>query len=60
MKKRVFYQAFKRESASLVVDKGYSIKAACTAVGVSEVLCANGLGNYERSMAARRPLAVKR
>ena len=36
MKKRVFSQEFKRESASLVVDKGYSITEACTAVGVSD------------------------
>ena len=36
MKKRLFSQEFKRESASLVVDKGYSITEACTAVGVSD------------------------
>lgn len=36
MKKRLFSQEFKRESASLVVDKGYSVTEACTAVGVSD------------------------
>ncbi|MBX2807800.1 MAG: transposase [Cellvibrionaceae bacterium] len=36
MKKRVFSQEFKRESASLVVDKGYSTSEACQAVGVSD------------------------
>jgi len=36
MKKRVFSPEFKKESASLVVDKQYSITDACTAVGVSD------------------------
>ena len=36
MKKRLFSQEFKRESASLVVDKGYRITEACTAVGVRD------------------------
>ena len=36
MKKRAFSQAFKRESARLVVDKGYSTSEACQAVGVSD------------------------
>ena len=36
MSKRNFSQEFKRESASLVVDKGYSTMEACRTVGVSE------------------------
>ena len=36
MKKRTFPIEFKIESASLVVDKGYSISEACKAVGVSD------------------------
>ena len=36
MKKRVFSPEFKRESASLVIDKQYSITDACKAVGVSD------------------------
>ena len=36
MKKRTFPIEFKIESASLVVDKGYSISEACQAVGVSD------------------------
>ena len=36
MKKRTFSQEFKRESASLVVDKNYTISEACQAVGVSD------------------------
>ena len=36
MKKRTFSQDFKVESASLVLDKGYSITEARKAVGVSE------------------------
>ena len=35
MKKRTFPIEFKIESASLVVDKGYSTSEACKAVGVS-------------------------
>ena len=36
MKKRTFPIEFKIESASLVVDKGYSTSEACKAVGVSD------------------------
>lgn len=36
MKKRTFPIEFKIESASLVVDKGYSVSEACQAVGVSD------------------------
>ena len=36
MKKRTFSTDFKIDSASLVVDKGYSIREAYEAVGVSE------------------------
>jgi transposase len=36
MKKRTFTQEFKTESASLVVDQGYSTSEACQAVGVSD------------------------
>ena len=36
MKKRTFPIEFKVESASLVVDKGYSTSEACKAVGVSD------------------------
>jgi transposase len=36
MKKRAFTQEFKTESASLVIDKGYSTSEACQAVGVSD------------------------
>ena len=36
MKKRTFPIEFKMESASLVVDKGYSVTEACEAVGVSD------------------------
>lgn len=36
MKKRTFSPEFKQESASLVVDKGYTIKEAYEAVGTSE------------------------
>ena len=36
MKKRTFPIEFKMESASLVVDKGYSVTEACKAVGVSD------------------------
>ena len=35
MTRRTFSQAFKIDSASLVVDKGYSIKEASQAVGIS-------------------------
>ena len=35
MPKRVFSIEFKKESASLVVDKNYAIREACEAVGVS-------------------------
>lgn len=36
MKKRTFTREFKLESASLVLDQGYSINDACKAVGVSD------------------------
>ena len=36
MNKRTFPQEFKIESASLVLDKGYSVSEARQAVGVSE------------------------
>jgi transposase len=36
MKKRKFSVEFKRESASLIVDKHYRMKEACDAVGVGE------------------------
>ena len=34
-KRRLFSPEFKEETASLVLDKGYSLKEACEAVGVS-------------------------
>ena len=36
MNRRVFSEAFKAESASLVLDQGYSVGQACKAVGVGE------------------------
>ena len=36
MSRRSFSSEFKIESASLVLDKGYSISEACKAVGVGE------------------------
>ena len=36
MKKRIFSLEFKRESASLVVDKHHTVREACEAVGASE------------------------
>lgn len=36
MSRRQFSQAFKAESASLVLDQDYSIAEACQAVGVGE------------------------
>lgn len=36
MTKPTFPQEFKKESAGLVVDKGYSVTEACQAVGVSD------------------------
>ena len=34
MSRRSFSAEFKRESAGLVLDQGYSVQEACTAVGV--------------------------
>ena len=36
MSRRSFSSEFKAESASLVLDQGYSVTEACTAVGVGE------------------------
>lgn len=36
MSRRQFSQEFKHESASLVLDQGYSVAQACEAVDVSE------------------------
>ncbi len=50
MKKKMFSREFKRESASLVVDKSYTIKEACEAVGVGE----SGMRKWVKQLRAER------
>ena len=50
MKKRTFPIEFKIESASLVVDKGYSTSEACKAVGVSD----SAMGKWVKQLKEER------
>lgn len=59
MKKRTFPLEFKRESASLVVDKGYSISEACKAVGVSDSAMRKWVKQFKEERGGLTPLGSK-
>ena len=59
MKKRVFSQEFKRESAILVVDKDYSITEACTAVGVSHSAMRKWVKQLREERSGTTPIGSK-
>ena len=59
MKKRLFSQEFKRESASLVVDKGYSITEACTAVGVRDSAMRKWVSQLREERGGTTPIGSK-
>ena len=59
MKKRLFSQEFKRESASLVVDKGYSMTEACTAVGVSDSAMRKWVRQLREERGGTMPIGTK-
>lgn len=50
MKKRTFSNEFKQEAASLVLDKYYSIRDACDAVGV----CESAMRRWVKQLKAER------
>lgn len=59
MKKRTFSQEFKRESASLVVDQGYSITDACKAVGVSDSAMRKWVKQLQAERGGKTPIGSK-
>ena len=59
MKKRTFPQEFKRESASLVTDKGYSISEACEAVGVSDSAMRKWVKQLQEERGGHTPVGSK-
>ena len=56
MKKTTFSTEFKIESASLVVDKGYSITEAYKAVGVSESAMRRWVKQLKKERAGHTPV----
>ena len=59
MKKRTFPQDFKVESASLVLDKGYSITEARKAVGVSESALRRWVAQLQTEREGKTPQGSK-
>ena len=59
MKKRMFSNEFKRESASLVLDKGYSIKEASEAVGTSRSAMARWVKQLQMERSGNTPKVSK-
>ena len=59
MKKRTFPIEFKVESASLVIDKGYSISDACQAVGVSDSAMRKWVKQLKEERGGKTPLGSK-
>ena len=59
MKKRTFPQDFKVESASLVLDKGYSITEARKAVGVSESALRRWVAQLQTEREGQTPQSSK-
>ena len=59
MKKRGCSQEVKRESASLVVDKGYSITEASTAVSVSDSAMRKWLRQLREEPGGTTPIGSK-
>lgn len=59
MKKRTFPMEFKIESASLVVDQGYSISEASKAVGVSDSAIRKWVKQLKQERGGLTPLGAK-
>ena len=59
MKKRTFSIEFKIESASLVVDQGYSISEASQAVGVSDSAMRKWVKQLKEERVGKTPLGSK-
>ena len=59
MNKRTFPIEFKRDSASLVVNKGYSVTEACQAVGVSESAMRRWVKQLKAEQGGHTPIGSK-
>lgn len=59
MKKRLFSDEYKRDSASLVLDKGYSIRDASEAVGASKSTLGRWVKQLELERNGRTPTVGK-
>lgn len=59
MKKRTFPAEFKKESASLVVDQGYSLSEACQAVGVSDSAMRKWVNQLKAERGGQTPIGSK-
>ena len=59
MKKRTFTPEFKLESASLVLDQGYSIEDACKAVGVSNSALRKWVAQLKKERQGDTPVGSK-
>ena len=54
-KRRTFTAEFKLESASLVLDQGYSVAEACQAVGVGETALRRWVSQLEQERTGATP-----
>ena len=59
MKKRTSPAEFKKESASLVVDQGYSLSEACQAVGVSDSAMRKWVNQLKAERGGQTPIGSK-
>ena len=59
MSRRSFSPEFKAESTSLVLDQGYSITEACTAVGVGETAMRRWVTQLKRERQGITPIGSK-
>jgi|TARA_B100002019_G_C21225990_1_gene577391 transposase len=59
MKRRTFSTEFKLESASLVVDQGYSVKEAANSVGVGNSLMSKWVAQLRKERSGTTPVGRK-
>ena len=57
-KRKTFSPEFRLESAGLVVDQGYTVKAACDAMGVSKTSMENSVRQLRQERRGQTPKAT--
>ena len=57
--RRTFSTEFKRDSAGLVIDKSYSVNAACQAVGVGETAMRRWVKQLKEERTGTTPVGSK-